>query len=213
MITTIKYILWLGLLFGCSYRTVLSKSDFPATLDLVGDLEMQQEIWKEIPGHPFYEVSSLGRIRSWNNNGHGRRSSPKILKLTKGSNTYMGVWLGRLQSKSVHRLVIEAFIGPCPKGMECCHNDGNKTNNKAYNLRWGTHQDNCADKKSHGTFLAGDNHPMSKLNSYQVLKIKNRLKSKEKQGNIAKDCGVTDSAISDIKHGRSWAHLQQKEIK
>lgn len=36
----------------------------------------------------------------------------------------------------VHRLVCEAFHGPCPKGYECDHKDEDTRNNRADNLRW-----------------------------------------------------------------------------
>jgi hypothetical protein len=50
---------------------------------------------------------------------------------------------GRYRTHKVHRLVLEAFVGPCPDGMECLHSpDATRTNNRLDNLRWGTHQDN-----------------------------------------------------------------------
>lgn len=51
--------------------------------------------------------------------------------------------------KQVHHLVLEAFVGPRPPGLECCHNDGNSMNNKPGNLRWDTHQANMEDLKRH----------------------------------------------------------------
>lgn len=48
----------------------------------------------------------------------------------------------RRKKMYVHRLVLEAFTGPCPKGMECLHADDDPTNNHLTNLRWGTHSDN-----------------------------------------------------------------------
>lgn len=51
----------------------------------------------------------------------------------------------------VHRLVLEAFVGPCPEGMEGCHGDGDPTNNSLGNLRWDTATSNQLDKVRHGT--------------------------------------------------------------
>lgn len=52
--------------------------------------------------------------------------------------------------KLVHRLVLEAFVGPCPSGCEGCHYDGNPANNIVSNLRWDTTKNNCLDKRRHG---------------------------------------------------------------
>jgi hypothetical protein len=52
----------------------------------------------------------------------------------------------------VHRLVLKAFVGPCPEGMEGCHWDGDACNNKLDNLRWATHAENVEDSIRHGTF-------------------------------------------------------------
>ena len=50
----------------------------------------------------------------------------------------------------VHRLVLEAFVGPCPDGMEGCHNDGVPTRNHLGNLRWDTQSENMYDRVRHG---------------------------------------------------------------
>jgi len=52
--------------------------------------------------------------------------------------------------KLVHRLVLEAFAGPCPDGMEACHGDGDPTNNRRLNLRWDTRSSNQLDTVRHG---------------------------------------------------------------
>ncbi len=58
---------------------------------------------------------------------------------------------GFYRMRYVHQLVLEAFVGPCPSGLECRHLDGNPDNNQLENLRWGTRLENMADKKLHGT--------------------------------------------------------------
>jgi hypothetical protein len=50
----------------------------------------------------------------------------------------------------VHRLVLEAFVCPCPEGRECCHNDGDPANNALTNLRWNTRKANIEDSRRHG---------------------------------------------------------------
>lgn len=58
---------------------------------------------------------------------------------------------GATKRQWVHRLVLSAFTGPCPPGMECCHNDGDPSNNRPENLRWDTRSSNARDKRVHGT--------------------------------------------------------------
>lgn len=51
----------------------------------------------------------------------------------------------------VHRLVMAAFVGPCPDGMVVCHNNGNGLDNRLDNLRYDTQSENMNDTKRHGT--------------------------------------------------------------
>lgn len=123
-----------------------------------------QERWKAIPGFPGYEISDHGRVRSYwkrvsNGIGKGCRMvlidnpvhyySPQV-----GSSGYVQMVFKKRPAYSnqrIHRLMLEVFIGPCPKGMEACHNDGNKTNNILPNLRWDTRKNNIGDQIRHGT--------------------------------------------------------------
>lgn len=50
----------------------------------------------------------------------------------------------------MHRLVLLAFVGPCPDGMEACHANDIPTDNRLANLRWGTHADNMRDRIENG---------------------------------------------------------------
>lgn len=50
----------------------------------------------------------------------------------------------------IHSLVLEAFVGPRPDGMEGCHNDGDPANNHLANLRWDTRAANNQDTLRHG---------------------------------------------------------------
>jgi group I intron endonuclease len=53
----------------------------------------------------------------------------------------------------------------------------------------------------------GSGHPNSKLTENQVLEIKQRIKNGETQKNIAKDYGISDRTVGNIKRGESWSHL------
>jgi len=47
----------------------------------------------------------------------------------------------------IHRLVLEAFVGPCPLGKESCHEDDEPSNNQKGNLRWDVRKENMKDRK------------------------------------------------------------------
>jgi hypothetical protein len=112
---------------------------------------MDAEVWKPT-WHPWYEVSNLGRVRSWAPQGGAVKQgnptypkSPRMLRPGLGSHGYPSVVFGRGSTQLVHRLVAEAFIGPCPEGQECRHKDDDRTNARAENLEYGTRQDNVND--------------------------------------------------------------------
>ena len=158
------------------------------------------EQWKDIVEFEgLYEVSNHGQVRS--------KITKKIKKQTidkKTNRFYLGLWKDNKQKiVKPHRLVLEAFVGKCPKGMEGCHNDGNAFNNHLENLRWDTPKNNHADKVKHGTTNRGERCSKAKLTLEQVNNIRqdNRL-----QKEIAKEYGVQQSLISRIKNNIRWQH-------
>lgn len=78
---------------------------------------------------------------------------------------------GRSSNRLVHRLVLEAFVGPRPDGMQGCHNDGDSTNNHISNLRWDTPHANAMDQVAHGMHYQANRthcpsgHPYSQENT------------------------------------------------
>jgi hypothetical protein len=112
---------------------------------------IRQEQWKSIPGFPDYEVSNMGRVRSY------KRSMPRILKAGIYSHGYRQVTLsrdGKYHSFRIGQLMLLAFRGPCPEDCEMCHNDGDPTNDHLDNLRWDTHAANMRDRAKHYAFQA-----------------------------------------------------------
>ena len=111
----------------------------------------QREHWKPVVGYEgIYEVSDQGRVRGMERaDSIGRPLSGKNLAQNVTRRGYRTVCLcrdGIRSTKRVHRLVLEAFVGPCPEGMECCHWDDNPTNNALTNLRWDTTIENARDR-------------------------------------------------------------------
>lgn len=121
---------------------------------------LEREEWRPVPGYEgYYEVSSLGRVRSLDREvshptvGIVRRKGKVLAQNPLNEDGYLGIGLNRdgiKKKRAVHLLVLEAFTGPRPKGEQACHNDGNNTNNRVENLRWDTPKENVADIKRHG---------------------------------------------------------------
>jgi len=158
------------------------------------------EQWKDVIGFEnVYEVSNHGNIRSV--------KSGQLKKITEDKKTnrpFLNLWKNNKQTVvRVHKLVLEAFVGKCPKNMECCHNDGNSFNNHIDNLRWDTHKSNIHDRIKHGTSNRGERCGTSKLTLEQVRAIR---KDDRLQRLIASDYGIAESMVSRIKNGVRWQH-------
>jgi hypothetical protein len=130
------------------------------------------EIWLPVVGFEgLYEVSDRGGIRSldrvitaWNASA-GRFTQRKIQGrvLSPGRvGSYLRVTLygnGIKRQDDIHRIVLEAFVGPCPVGLEACHLNDIGTDNRLANLRWDTHGANERDKVRNGNHhLASKTH-------------------------------------------------------
>lgn len=107
---------------------------------------MPEEKWKDVPGYDgIYQVSSLGRIRSYANFGHKRRRTPIIKKQSLSKFGYPCVFLKKHQKTKmfyVHVLVARAFIPNLEGKPQVNHKSGVKTDNRVENLEWVTMSEN-----------------------------------------------------------------------
>lgn len=117
------------------------------------------EEWRPVVGYEgIYEVSDHGRVRSLDReieyrDGRTRRHRGLILSPDRHRNGRLQVCLylgGKGRQRMVHRLVLEAFVGPCPHEMDGCHWDDDPDNNHLSNLRWASRSDNMLDKVRNG---------------------------------------------------------------
>lgn len=117
---------------------------------------MNTEEWRPVLGREgTYEVSSLGRVRVLDRiDAKGARRRGRLLKARAINGTHLIVVLhsgGPRRDALVHHLVLEAFVGPRPDGMEGCHWNDIPTDNRVENLRWDTRSANQLDSVRNGT--------------------------------------------------------------
>lgn len=159
------------------------------------------ELWKPVVGYEArYRVSNKGRVACQGG----------VMRLTLNIRAYhvLTLWDGRRgRTKRVQRLVLEAFVGPCPPGMEACHNDGTRTNNHVENLRWASPMDNAADRRRHGTQCVGSLIGVAKLTAAAVLDIRRARVEGRLLGEIADEWGVDESTIYQVVHRKTWRHV------
>lgn len=181
------------------------------SLHIYKDLEQREE-WRAVPGHSGYEVSSLGRVRSYRAHGGKRRLAvPRLRTIRVGVNGYVQVGLqvasGQQKQFSVHSLVAAAFLGPRPEGHHVAHFDGDRANNHVSNLRYATPHENAQDKERHGTVLRGEDGANTKLTAQQVEEIRLRYLNGELQAPLALAFGISQSQVSNIVRHASWSHM------
>jgi hypothetical protein len=185
------------------------------------------EQWKKIAGFDFYEVSDKGRARSalreiervnprWKSHKQTITVGGKIIdgwkRYKNGKPSCIFVSLrqdGKTYTFRLHRLVLSAFVGDAPEGMECCHNNGDPFDNRLENLRWGTHKDNmqdCVDhgRKSNPPVHMGENHPRSKLSASDVQKIRSMEYRHGLFAQIANLYNISLGHASRIWKGDGW---------
>lgn len=164
-----------------------------------------EEIWKDVPGYEgFYAASNMGRIKRLCA-GPGAREG-RYLGFGDGHG-YLVVHLsvnGRKQRSWIHSLVLLAFVGPYPDGMEIRHLDGNPLNNRLSNLVYGTHQENIQDTLAHGKTTQGERNPQAKLDYQKVAAIRRMHADGYSLGAIGERFGVTGSNIHCVVKGKTW---------
>lgn len=177
------------------------------------------EEWRDIAGYEgLYKVSSLGRVLSTGCVRPGSLRDYKISEriLRARNNPVSGYPVICLhdaprppKSCNVHTLVAVAFHGPCPEGMECCHNDGDPTNAAASNLRWDTHMSNTADTVKHGRSTFGEKNPSARLKEKDVREMLIMLANGKRQKEVRAAFGfiVSKCHMSMIANRKLWGHI------
>jgi hypothetical protein len=176
------------------------------------------QMWKPVPGYEGrYEVSDDGAVRSveqYRVCGH-KDSRPqlraaKILVPQIDEDGYLRVRLtkdGARKERSIHSLVLSAYIGQCPTGKQGCHENGIRTDNRLVNLYWGTPKENAQDRVRHGRGPTGERNPAAKLNENDVHEVFRLRADGQSQNQIARHVGVSQRVIWGILNKKLWAHV------
>lgn len=164
-------------------------------------------IYKDIPNYEgFYQVSNTGiikRLKHWIENkgcqGGGYFLPETILKGTnrKGYRIVQLFKNGKGRFFGVHQLVLLAFVGECPIGMEIRHLNSNPSDNRLENLAYGTKSENMQDAVKIGTLVFS----RSNLSREDVINI---ARDKRNNREIAKAFNCCVGTVQAIKTGKSF---------
>ena len=185
-------------------------------------MESEEEVWKPIYygniRSDLYYISTFGRVLN--------RKTNTLLTPSPNEKGYMTVCLrchcNRSKTFKLHRLVAKLYVrGETPEKCEVDHIDGDKTNNRASNLRWVSHLENMryAYENKLVPIMRGERNGSCKVTEEQVQEICELLVSfKGKSAEVCKylrnkGYDYKFGYILDIKRKRTWVHISDKYFK
>ena len=170
------------------------------------------EIWKAVPDYEgFYEASSLGRVRSLD-----RRSGQKFCRGViispssdgAGYESFSARKVGKITRMKVHRAVCSAFHGAPPPKSDARHLNGDRSDNRAENLAWGSRRENMADMIAHGRTTRGERNARAILDETMVRAMRAMRAQGVLYRDIASEFGVSLKCAHGAVRGERWAHVQ-----
>ena len=108
----------------------------------------------------------------------------------------------------VHRLVALAFVPGYQTGLTVNHKNGIKSDNRPENLEWVSLARNTQHQWETGLVeIRGEDHPMSKLTSKQVVYIRRLLGKGVTRHELSVVLGLSFKTIEKIMTRETWNHL------
>lgn len=171
--------------------------------------------YRDIQGFPGYRVGSDGSVFSCLAGGRYHRLTENWhrLKPIRHANGYLFVGIYAEASnaviRSVHTLVLEAFVGPRLPGQVSRHfPDRDPSNNRLENLQWASQKENLADREIHGTKIQGERHHNSKLTEAEVVSIRaDRAAGRASVKELAERHHISLGIAYGIIARKSWKHV------
>lgn len=175
--------------------------------------------YRQILAFPGYRVGTDGSVWScWKSTGRGRAicgNEWRRLKESPSQDGHLRVYPcreGKPHQMQISRLVLEAFTGPCPEGMQACHfPDSNPANNNLNNLRWDTGKSNWADRIVHGSVTRGEKNGKHILQSHEVIEIRKLFDAGVCLRTIAEKFNTVISNVRWIGIRKTWAWLPEED--
>lgn len=188
--------------------------------------DLPNEIWKRIPGYSLYEISNMGRIKTFN---HMNKGKTAIMKPALDPNGYWRTMLkrdldGKIHTIKVHRLVAITFIPNPENKPQVNHINGKRDDARLENLEWCTASENQKHSFRIGLHnLKGEKNPATNLTDEKVLEIRSKFTYGIKGGRpvkgqvtrkmLAEEYGVGIHVIKNIVSGKNWKHLPNPKTK
>lgn len=180
----------------------------------------KEEEWRDVPGYEgLYKVSYFGVImsvaRKWKSGRWLIRSHEgKLMAQSIDRKGYYKVGLckdGKSKMLAVHRLVAMAFHPNPDNKPQVNHKDTNKRNNHKDNLEWATNSQNMQHAHDNGlmNMRIGEKHPKAKLKAEDIPVIRSSTLSDYE---LAKQYGISRSAMREARIGKTWQHINTQFI-
>ena len=157
--------------------------------------------WKSLPKYPGIEFSDEGEARSYLKSGAGSKSlrrEPLTLRGTTDPDGYIRLNVkdsnGVRKIRGLHQLIAETFLSDSWfEGAIVCHNNGDPSDNRVDNLRWGTRSDNQRDMAKH-------KRAYRQRPDEDIREIRRLASEGVYQRDIAKRFGVSQAYVWEVVH-------------
>lgn len=162
-----------------------------------------------VPGFPEYRIDINAQVYRVVGDRLERRKS------SRGNHGYMvhGFWRNNKGTTFyVHRLMLDAFIGPAGEGQEALHANGDPIDNRLENLSWGTRSQNVADAIKHGTATIGSKNGAAKLKAQDIPTIVRMRAKGIRAEEIATRFEVCPQTIRRVLSGQTYKQEMQHGI-